>query len=70
MNRSISRDTFGQGPFSDPFFEDARKILPKFGNQLENPQFSEDAPVMRNDKKEGNLSRNFSPYEDMHTRWE
>ena len=74
------RNAFGSDPFMDPFFEDERKMASNFGNRarvgfqdyskpLENPQFSEDAPVLRNDRRQTNNVNIFDPFEQLNKRF-
>ena len=74
------RNTFGSDPFMDPFFQDERKMATNFGNiarvgfqdyskPLENPQFSEDAPVLRNDRRQTNNVNIFDPFEQLNKRF-
>ena len=64
----------------DPFFQDERKMTSNFGNiagvgfqdyskPLENPQFSEDAPVLRNDRRKTNQVNIFDPFEQLNKRY-
>jgi len=77
----MTRNAFGSDPFMDPFFQDERKMTSSFGNiagvgsqdyskPLENPQFSEDAPVLRNDRRKTNQVNIFDPFEQLNKRFE
>ena len=64
----------------DPFFQDERKMTSNFGNiarlgledyskPLENPQFSEDAPVLRNDRRQTTNVNIFDPFDQLNKRF-